>query len=74
MLDGQLAGGDDALGLVADVEENLVAVDLDDRAFDNVTVIEVLDGGVDGGKEVLFGADVVDGNLRCGLRGGGDGH
>src|SRR6185312_12493722 len=28
VLDGELAGGDDALGLVADVEQNLVAVDL----------------------------------------------
>ena len=30
VLDGQLARGDDALGLVADVEQDLVAVDLDD--------------------------------------------
>ncbi len=74
VLDGQLAGGDDALGLVADVEEDLVAVHLDDRAFDDVAVVEVLDGRVNGGEEVLLGADVVDGNLGCGLRGGRDGH
>ena len=30
VLDGQLARGDDALGLVADVEQDLVPVDLDD--------------------------------------------
>ena len=60
VLDGQLAGGDDALGLVADVEQDLVAVDLDDGAFDDVAIVEVLDGGVDGGKEVLGRADVVD--------------
>jgi hypothetical protein len=53
VLDAQLARGDDALGLVADVEQDLVAVDLDDGAFDDVAVVEVLDGLVDGGEEVL---------------------
>jgi uncharacterized protein len=43
VLDGQLARGDDALGLVADVEQDLVAVDLDDGALDDVAVVEVLD-------------------------------
>ena len=65
VLDAQLAGGDDALGLVADVEENLVTVDLDDGAVDDVAVVEVLDGRVDGGEEVVLVADVVDRNLRC---------
>ncbi len=74
VLDGELPGRDDALRLVTDVEEDLVAVDLDDRAFHDVTIVEVLDGGVDGGKEVLLGADVVDGNLRGGGLRGGDGH
>src|SRR5699024_9680291 len=69
VLDGQLAGGDDALRLVADVEQDLVAVNLDHGALDDVTIIEVLDGGVDGGEEVLSGADVVDGDLR-GVGGG----
>ena len=64
VLDGQFTGGDDALGLVADVQQDLVAVHLDDRALDDVAVIEVLDCGVDRGHEVLGGADVVDGNLR----------
>ena len=42
--DGELAGGDDAFGLEADVEEDLVAVDLDDRALDDVAVVELDDG------------------------------
>ena len=40
--------GDDALGLEADVEQDLVLVDLDDRALDDVAVVELDDGGVDG--------------------------
>src|SRR3712207_2382483 len=63
VLDGQLARGDDALGLVADVQQHLVAVDLDDDAFDDVAVVEVLDRLVDGGEEVLGGPDVVDRDL-----------
>src|SRR5665647_1669032 len=75
VLDGQLARGDHTLGLVADVQEDFVAVNLDDGAFDDVAVIEVLDGCVDCGEEVFRGADVVDGNLRSRrLRGGSDGH
>ena len=66
MLDGELAGRDDTLGLVADVEQDLVAVDLDDGAFDDVAVVEVLDGAVDRGEEVIGGADVVDRDLRGG--------
>ena len=70
VLDRQLAGGDDALGLVADVEQDLVAVDLDDGALDDVAVVEVLDGLVDRGEEVLSGPDVVDRDLgvRVGLQ------
>src|SRR5690606_13074258 len=45
-------------------EQDLVAVDLDDRAGDDVTVVEVLDRRVDSGEEVLLGADVVDRDLR----------
>ena len=63
LLDGKFAGGDDTLGLVADVEENLVTVDLDDRTLDQITIIEVLDGGIDCLDEVFFGADVVDRDL-----------
>ena len=67
VLDGQLARGDDALGLVADVKQDLIAVDLDDDSFDDVSVVEVLDRRVDGGEEVFLRADVVDGDLRGGL-------
>src|SRR5690606_2644642 len=64
VLDRQLARGDDALSLVADVEQDLVPVDLDDGAIHDVTVVEVLDGRVDRGEEVLLRPDVVDRNLR----------
>src|SRR4029078_4807910 len=67
VLDGELAGGNNALGLVADVEQDLVAVDLDDDTFDDVAVVEVLDRRVDGGEDVCVRADVVDGDLRGGL-------
>ncbi len=66
VLDGQLARGDDTLGLVADVEQDLVAVDLDDATVDDVAVVEVLDRRVDGGEKVFRRADVVDGDLRGG--------
>ena len=62
--DRQLPGQDDALGLVADVEQDLVAVDLDDGAFDDVAIVEVLDGVVDSGEERLIVADVVDRDLK----------
>jgi hypothetical protein len=75
VLDRQLAGEDDALGLVTDVEKNLVPVDLDDGALNDVSVVEVLDGLVDRGEEVLGRADVVDGDLGgARLRRGRDGH
>ena len=48
MLNGQLAREDNALSLVADVEEDLVAVNLNDGAFNDVAIVEVLDGFVDG--------------------------
>src|SRR4051795_10978503 len=60
VLDGQLPRGDDALGLVADVQQHLVAVDLDDDALDDVAIVEVLDRLVDRREEVLGSADVVD--------------
>ena len=66
VLDGELAGGDDPFGLVADVEEHLVPVHFDDGAFDDVAIVEVLDRFVYCGEEVLAGAYVVDGYLRRG--------
>src|SRR5690606_1239005 len=38
--DRQLASRDHAFGLVADVEQDLVLVDLDDRAFDDLAVFD----------------------------------
>ena len=72
VLDRKFTGGDDTLGLVADVQQDLVAVDLDDRALDDVAIVEVLDRGVDSGQEVVGVADVVDCDLRScrGLHGG----
>jgi hypothetical protein len=62
VLDRQLAGRDDAFGLVTDVEKNLVVVDLDDDAFDDVAIVEVLDREVDRCHEVFGCADVIDGD------------
>ena len=64
MLDGQLARGDNAFGLVSDVQQYLVVVNLDDSTLDNVTIVEVLDGGIYSCEEVLCGSDIVDRNLR----------
>src|ERR687897_522412 len=68
VLDRQLTRGDDALGLVADVEQDLVPVDLDDDTGDDVAVVEVLDGLVDRGEEGFLRPDVVYRDL--GRRGG----
>ena len=46
--DRELARGDDALGLVADVEQDLVLVDLDDGALHDVAVVELDDRAGDG--------------------------
>src|SRR4051794_25133983 len=70
VLDGELFGGDHAFGLVTDVEQDLVPVDLDDGAADDVTVVEVLDGRVDRGQESLGRVEVVDRNLRRSLERG----
>ena len=70
MLDGQFARRNHAFCLVADIEQDLVSVDLDDCSFNDVTVVEILDGFVDRGEECLLGPDVVDRHLggRVGLR------
>ena len=64
MLDGELAREDDTLGLVADVKEDLVVVDLDDSALDDVAIVEVLDGLVNGCDQVCFRTNVVNSDLR----------
>lgn len=42
MLDGKFLGGDNTLGLVADIEQDLVAVDLDYGSFNDVTTLKYL--------------------------------
>lgn len=66
VLDRQLARRDDAFGLVTDVEENLVPVDLDDGPLNDVAVVEVLDGQIDRREEVFLRPDVIDRYLRGG--------
>src|SRR5690606_4334195 len=46
--DRELTAGDDALGLVADVEQDLVPIDPDHRALDDVAVLDRDECGVDG--------------------------
>ena len=46
LADRELGRGDDAFGLVADVDEHLVVVDADDVAGDDVALLERVDGGV----------------------------
>ena len=70
MLDRQLLGRDNTLGLVTDVKENLVAVHLDDGARNDVAVVEVLDGGVHSGQEGLRAAKVVNRHGSIGGVGG----
>ena len=59
--DAQLTGRDDAFALVADVEQDLVLVDLDDRAVDELAVLDLDHRAVDGVGEGH--AEVVDGDL-----------
>ena len=62
--DAQLTRRDDALALVADVEQHLVLVDLDDRAVDELAVLDLDHRAVDGVGEGH--AEVVDDDLaRC---------
>ena len=63
--DRQLAAGDHALGLVADVEQDLVPVDLDDRALDDLAVLDRHERAVDGVLEAA--AEVVVGDLAGGV-------
>ena len=61
--DRQLAGRDDALGLVADVEQDLVPVDLDDGALDDLAVLD-LDHRCRVGVVERHAAEVVLDDLR----------
>ena len=64
MLDGEFLGGDDALSLVANIQKDFVVVDLDYSSFDDIPVIEVLDGLVNSCDDFIFAADVVNCDLR----------
>jgi hypothetical protein len=49
VLDGKFAGRNDTFGLVAD-EQDFVTVSLDDGPVDDVAIVEVFDGFVDGSE------------------------
>ena len=59
LADGQLARRDDALALEADVDEHLVVLDLDDRAVDQVALVELGQRAVDHRIHLLVG-DVLE--------------
>jgi hypothetical protein len=63
VLDGKFAGGNYTLSFVSHVEENLVAVNLDDGTFNEVTVVEEFESFLDLGQEVFGAADVVNCDL-----------
>ena len=55
LADGELAGRDDTFGLVADVEQDFVALDLDDGTADEVALVEVGHRTVDESMHLLVG-------------------
>ena len=70
----ELVRRDDALGLVADVDEDFVVVDPDDVAGDDITLLEGMDGGVVVGDDLAVDLEqqtvgTFD-DLRVGLIGG----
>src|SRR6185436_10979546 len=71
----ELAVADDALALRTDIHEDLILVDADDRALDDVAVLEALDVGFLLGEQLLhrrrFGSQIArrGGRLRCDLSG-----
>ena len=69
LADRQLVGRDDALGLVADVDEDLVLVDPDDLARDDVALLEE-----DEGRVVVGDHLPVDLDEEAVLLGGGRGN
>src|SRR5205807_7143136 len=52
LADRELRGGDDPLALVADVDEDLVVVDADDLAGDDIAFVEVAQRGVVVGNDL----------------------
>ncbi len=59
LADGELTGRDDAFGLVADVEQDFVPLDLHDCSGHQVTVVEIGDGAVDESVHLLIGVLAV---------------
>ena len=55
LADGKLASRNDALRLVADVKQDLVALDLDDGSGDKIALVEIGDGTVDEVVHLLVG-------------------
>ena len=63
--DRQLTGRDDAFGLVADIEQDFVLVDLDDGAGDQLTVLDGHERAVDRIGEGH--AEIISGDLAGGV-------
>ena len=72
--DRELPVGDDALGLVADVEQDLVPVDLDHRAGHQLTVLDVDHGRGHGVVQGHATEVVLDDLAGCVVGDGGVGH
>ncbi len=70
LADGQLARRDDALALEADVDEHLVVLDLDDRAVDQVALVELGQRAVDHRIHLLVGdvLEVDDGRVLMSVK------
>ena len=66
VLDGQLTRRDDAFGFVANVKQDFITVNLYDHAFNDISVIERLDGQLNCGQKIFGTADVVDCDGGCG--------
>lgn len=63
MLDGQFFGRNNAFGLVADIEQDFVPINFNYGAFDDVAIVKVLDGFVNGSNKLFLGTNIVNGNL-----------
>ena len=55
LADGELATGDDTLALEADVQQNLIVLDLDDGARHQIALVEGSNGAVDELVHLLVG-------------------
>ena len=64
--DRELGDGDDALGLVADVDQHLVLVDTHDRAVDHLPFVDRREGAVVVGDQLPVGAGRPDAGFGLG--------